>query len=497
MVERARPARCVKSRRTYRNASPTHAHPRTRFQSAVQRRAREPCGTGRARSRPVARLLCRLPGLSGQRRDRGRALSARRRGAQPPFDRAAPVAHGARRMRSASSSRARRTSTAPPTGSAPQPADRVSGGAVPGPHAAHRRHRSACRSTSISGWISATACCSNTPPTRARASSASTTSTASRPTCRPATTSIPSSASASPNTPRPTMPTASSGRCGCTARATSTTSPSPTGRGPRLHHIGVWNADALDILHICDVMATSGYLANMERGPGRHGISNAFFLYIRDPDGHRVELFTSDYLTVDPDHEPIRWSLTIRSGRPCGASRRRSRGSRKARPLPGVRGARAGARSAADRGDVNLVRRPEVPRRAAGLEGRRGSATGRRPVEARAARGRLRVTDKRPCRSLPQSPGEVAVRDLDDAGARGERIDQRFGLGLVRRVEIGVPLVEQIDLGIGIALTISSSDLSWRSPVEKPSFLSIEFGDHDFLVVMALRPRPGRRRRRI
>ena len=81
------------------------------------------------------------------------------------------------------------------------------------------------------------------------------------------------------------------------------------GRGPRLHHVGVFTAGALDILHICDVMATSGYLANMERGPGRHGISNAFFLYVRDPDGHRVELFTSDYLTVDPDHEPIRWSL--------------------------------------------------------------------------------------------------------------------------------------------------------------------------------------------
>jgi len=82
------------------------------------------------------------------------------------------------------------------------------------------------------------------------------------------------------------------------------------GRGPRLHHIGVWTAGPLDILHICDVMATSGYLPNMERGPGRHGISNAFFLYIRDPDGHRIELFTSDYLTVDPDLEPLRWSLT-------------------------------------------------------------------------------------------------------------------------------------------------------------------------------------------
>jgi catechol 2,3-dioxygenase len=82
------------------------------------------------------------------------------------------------------------------------------------------------------------------------------------------------------------------------------------GRGPRLHHIGVWTAGALDILHLCDVMATSGYLTNMERGPGRHGISNAFFLYVRDPDGHRVELFSSDYLTVDPDLQPLRWSLS-------------------------------------------------------------------------------------------------------------------------------------------------------------------------------------------
>ena len=82
------------------------------------------------------------------------------------------------------------------------------------------------------------------------------------------------------------------------------------GLGPRLHHVGLWTAGVLDIIHICDVMATSGYLANMERGPGRHGISNAFFLYVRDPDGHRVELFSSDYLTVDPDHAPIRWSLS-------------------------------------------------------------------------------------------------------------------------------------------------------------------------------------------
>lgn len=81
------------------------------------------------------------------------------------------------------------------------------------------------------------------------------------------------------------------------------------GAGPRLHHLAYWVPTAMHIIHLCDVMATTGYLASLERGPGRHGISNAFFLYVRCPDGHRVEIYTSDYQTMDPDHEPIRWSL--------------------------------------------------------------------------------------------------------------------------------------------------------------------------------------------
>jgi 2-oxo-hept-3-ene-1,7-dioate hydratase len=65
----------------------------------------------------------------------------------------------------------------------------------------------------------------------------------------------------------------------------------------------------MNIIDLLDLMATTGYVGNIERGPGRHGISNAFFLYIRDPDGHRIELYCSDYQTIDPDHEPIRWDL--------------------------------------------------------------------------------------------------------------------------------------------------------------------------------------------
>lgn len=81
------------------------------------------------------------------------------------------------------------------------------------------------------------------------------------------------------------------------------------GLGPRLHHVAFWVPNPLAIIDLLDLMATTGYLANIERGPGRHGISNAFFLYIRDPDGHRIEIYCSDYLTVDPDLEPLKWDL--------------------------------------------------------------------------------------------------------------------------------------------------------------------------------------------
>lgn len=81
------------------------------------------------------------------------------------------------------------------------------------------------------------------------------------------------------------------------------------GAGPRLHHVGYCVSEPSNILHICDVLASLGYGSSIERGPGRHGLSNAFFLYLRDPDGNRIELYTGDYFTGDPDFKPIRWDL--------------------------------------------------------------------------------------------------------------------------------------------------------------------------------------------
>jgi catechol 2,3-dioxygenase len=81
------------------------------------------------------------------------------------------------------------------------------------------------------------------------------------------------------------------------------------GRGPRLHHTAFWVADPGGVLRACDQLAGARRSEVIERGPGRHGVSNAFFVYFRDPDGHRIELYACDYYTGDPDHQPLRWSV--------------------------------------------------------------------------------------------------------------------------------------------------------------------------------------------
>jgi 3,4-dihydroxyphenylacetate 2,3-dioxygenase len=80
-----------------------------------------------------------------------------------------------------------------------------------------------------------------------------------------------------------------------------------SGPGTFLHHVALYVAESSDVIALADRMAERGLQAQIEFGPGRHGITNAFFCYVRDPDGHRVEIYSGDYLIADPDWEPIRW----------------------------------------------------------------------------------------------------------------------------------------------------------------------------------------------
>ncbi|MEP6842053.1 MAG: 3,4-dihydroxyphenylacetate 2,3-dioxygenase [Pseudolysinimonas sp.] len=81
------------------------------------------------------------------------------------------------------------------------------------------------------------------------------------------------------------------------------------GDGPRLHHIAFSTHEKHNILAICDKLGSLRMSDVIERGPGRHGVSNAFYLYILDPDGHRVEIYTQDYYTGDPDNPVVTWDV--------------------------------------------------------------------------------------------------------------------------------------------------------------------------------------------
>lgn len=83
-----------------------------------------------------------------------------------------------------------------------------------------------------------------------------------------------------------------------------------SGKGPRLHHFAYAVPETRDIIHVCDVAGSLGYGRYLERGPGRHGIGNALFVYFRDPDGHRIELFNAHYQAIDVNHAPLRWDLS-------------------------------------------------------------------------------------------------------------------------------------------------------------------------------------------
>ncbi|XSC47418.1 GntR family transcriptional regulator [Bradyrhizobium sp. RDT10] len=79
------------------------------------------------------------------------------------------------------------------------------------------------------------------------------------------------------------------------------------GTGPRLHHFAFLAPEVHHLLHACDVAGELGFGTRVERGPGRHGPGHAMYVYMRDPDGHRVELFNTHYQIMDIENEPIGW----------------------------------------------------------------------------------------------------------------------------------------------------------------------------------------------
>jgi catechol 2,3-dioxygenase len=77
--------------------------------------------------------------------------------------------------------------------------------------------------------------------------------------------------------------------------------------GPQLHHVAFFAQEGQHLLKACDVAGSLGFGRGVERGPGRHGPGHAMYVYFRDPDGHRIELFNTHYQTIDLETEPVHW----------------------------------------------------------------------------------------------------------------------------------------------------------------------------------------------
>jgi catechol 2,3-dioxygenase len=103
-----------------------------------------------------------------------------------------------------------------------------------------------------------------------------------------------------------------------------------SGGAGRLNHVAFWQDTREDVLRAADLLVDAGF--QLEHGPTRHGATEAFFLYVFEPGGNRVEVYSGGYLNFAPDWGPIKWSFAENpilywGGRPPETMTSRSWGS--------------------------------------------------------------------------------------------------------------------------------------------------------------------------
>jgi len=72
------------------------------------------------------------------------------------------------------------------------------------------------------------------------------------------------------------------------------------------HHFAYAVSDPHGLLRAADLMGDARIPQQLEWGPARHGATNAFAMYLRDPSGNRLELYSGDYVR-DLDRPPLYW----------------------------------------------------------------------------------------------------------------------------------------------------------------------------------------------
>ena len=74
----------------------------------------------------------------------------------------------------------------------------------------------------------------------------------------------------------------------------------------RLHHFALWVDTSEALQRAADLLLDSG--VEIETGPGRHGMGEQDYLYLKEPGGNRLEINTGGYRLYVPDWQPTKWN---------------------------------------------------------------------------------------------------------------------------------------------------------------------------------------------
>jgi len=92
-----------------------------------------------------------------------------------------------------------------------------------------------------------------------------------------------------------------------------------TGARGRFHHLAFWVDNREDVLRAAELFTERG--AFIECGPAKHSRTQGFYLYVYEPGGNRVEVFSGGFAIHAPDWRVITWSQkTLSRGTAWGAT---------------------------------------------------------------------------------------------------------------------------------------------------------------------------------
>ena len=135
------------------------------------------------------------------------------------------------------------------------------------------------------------------------------------------------------------VPTTASPARGCCASRRVHDVALTAGRGPRLHHLGILGRRAgRRPAGLRPARRGGHWPTRSSAGPAGTASRTRSSSTSAIPDGHRIELYTCDYYTGDPDHQPLRWSVADPRCRSFWGTARPTAGTRSPRRVLGPDG---------------------------------------------------------------------------------------------------------------------------------------------------------------